>query len=296
MASPLFLSAQDRGFMVKFKDEVTPYSPMAIYVTPGEEVSFEAVFTKPLDTFNMEGMDGEITVIDKDEWIWKAPAEKGIYPLNIIKLNDMDTMQFNCIVMVPMNQMVNGRINNYRIGAYPASSNKHYPAPQGFVEVTKENEQTKVSPHYILKDFLCKQGGDYPKYVVLRERGIIKLETVQAYLQDQGFDFERFSFISAYRTPYYNASIGNVKYSRHVFGDAYDIFIDKDNDFRMDDLNGDGYHNKKDALYLFGIIDKIHDQPWYSPFIGGLGLYGANSRHPAFLHLDSRGYRARWGN
>lgn len=293
---PLLIFGQDKGFMVKFKNEVTPFTPMALFVSPGEEVSLEAVFIQDKDTFQIQSERGLVTRIEDGKWLWKAPYDKGIYTVKIIAINRLDTITFNCMVMVPMEQMVNGKINGYRIGEYPSSSNKHYPVPKGFIEVTKENENTLVSPNYRLKDFLCKQAGDYPKYVILRERGIIKLETVQAYLQDRGFDFDRFSFISGYRTPHYNTSIGNVKYSRHVFGDAYDIYIDRDNDYRMDDLNGDGVYNKKDAQYLFEIIDKLHDQPWYSPFIGGLGLYGANSRHPAFLHMDSRGFRARWGN
>ena len=49
--------------------------------------------------------------------------------------------------------------NGYRIGAYPAKPLKgdaQYVPPPGFIEVTKENQDTKVSPHFVLKQFLGK--------------------------------------------------------------------------------------------------------------------------------------------
>ena len=39
--------------------------------------------------------------------------------------------------------------------------------PPGFIEVTKDNQDTKVSPHFTLKQFLCKEdtSKSFPKYV-----------------------------------------------------------------------------------------------------------------------------------
>ena len=49
--------------------------------------------------------------------------------------------------------------------------------------------------------------------------------------------------MSGYRTPFYNRSIGNqTRFSRHVYGDAADIYADDDGDGKMDDLDGDGHH------------------------------------------------------
>ncbi len=100
--------------------------------------------------------------------------------------------------------------------------------------------------------------------------------------------------MSAYRTPYYNKSIGNVKFSRHVYGDAIDLYVDDNHDGIMDDLNKDGKINIKDARVIAKVVEKIEQDPHYKEFIGGLGVYNKNSRHTYFVHVDTRGYAARW--
>ncbi|MBU1650670.1 hypothetical protein KKA00_00500, partial [bacterium] len=97
--------------------------------------------------------------------------------------------------------------------------------------------------------------------------------------------------------PYYNKAIGNVKYSRHVWGGAADIFIDENPvDGMMDDINGDGSHTYKDAEILYNIIDDLYGKAWYKPFQGGLGWYRKTNSHGPFVHVDVRGFRARWGD
>jgi uncharacterized protein YcbK (DUF882 family) len=103
--------------------------------------------------------------------------------------------------------------------------------------------------------------------------------------------------MSGYRTPYYNKLIGNVKYSRHLWGGAADIFIDEHpEDGMMDDLNGDGRIDCHDAAVLYDIIDQMYGKPWYERFLGGLGRYEKTNSHGPFVHVDVRGFRARWGN
>jgi len=283
-----------RSFMLKFNDEITAMEVQGVFLLPNEVLSLETVFESTEDEFSIKSAYGNIKTLNKSKWEWKAPAKKGIYPV-LIKNNSADSILLNCIVLVPYEQLKNNSLNSYKIGPYPNSNNKLYKNPKGFIEVTESNMHTLVTPNYSLKDFLCKQGGGYPKYIVLKERGIIKLEKVQAQLQTEGIVFEKFSFISGYRTPYYNKSIGNVTNSRHIYGDAFDIFIDTDNNSRMDDLNHDGLLNRKDALFLYNKVDDMYKSDWFQPFIGGLGVYGPNTRHGGFIHMDGRGYKARWG-
>ena len=102
--------------------------------------------------------------------------------------------------------------------------------------------------------------------------------------------------MSGYRTPFYNRAIGNVKYSRHLWGGAADIFIDEDpKDGTMDDLNRDGIINYKDAAVLYDIVDDLYGKPFYRIFMGGLGRYKKTANHGPFVHVDVRGFRARWG-
>ena len=172
-----------------------------------------------------------------------------------------------------------------------------YRPPRGFIEVTEDNLETLVSPHFRLKDFLCKQDGDYPKYLVLQEKLLLKLELILEKVNEEGVRCNTFHVMSGYRTPYYNKLIGNVKYSRHLWGGAADIFIDEHpEDSMMDDLNGDGQIDYRDAGVLYDIIDRMYGKPWYQRFLGGLGRYKKTSNHGPFVHVDVRGFRARWGD
>jgi hypothetical protein len=71
--------------------------------------------------------------------------------------------------------------------------------------------------------------------------------------------------------------------------------VDDDGDGTMDDLNGDGKSNLDDARALGRVIEELSDKSWYQPFEGGLGLYRATRAHGPFVHVDVRGYPARWG-
>lgn len=202
--------------------------------------------------------------------------------------------------MIPYTQLKGGYLNGYRIGNYPSIPLKQLPIykpPRGFIEVTKENEDTPVSPHFKIKQFLCKQSGPYPKYIVVRERLILKLELILEKANERGYPCNSFNILSGYRTPFYNKAIGNVKYSRHLWGGAADIFIDENpKDNMMDDLNHDGKTDYHDADVLYDIIDDMYGKPFYKLFIGGLGRYRKTPSHGPYVHVDTRGFRTRWGD
>jgi hypothetical protein len=122
--------------------------------------------------------------------------------------------------------------------------------PPGFIEVTRQNEDTKVSPNFRIKEFLAKQKGDYPKYLVLDERLVFLLEAIGAHLKPLGWDAGDIVVMSGYRTPYYNKQLDDTKYSLHQWGRASDIFLDKDDNGRMDDFNKDKVISKEDAVAL----------------------------------------------
>jgi uncharacterized protein YcbK (DUF882 family) len=85
-----------------------------------------------------------------------------------------------------------------------------------------------------------------------------------------------------------------VPNSRHVYGDAMDLFVDLDGDGYMDDLNGDGKQNRTDVNLLYHIVESFKQQSQNMPLVGGLGKYYKTSHHGGFVHVDARGYRARW--
>lgn len=288
------------GFQVKFKEETSPYSVIGVFVLPGEILLIEGLPSTDGETYDLDALAGEARRLASNKWRWVAPQEVGLYHLMLRQSSTSDSVTFNVFVMVPYEKLKGEYLNTYRIGKYPTIPLKQLPIykpPRGFIELTPENEETLVSPHFRVKQFICKQEGDYPKYLVLKERLLLKLERILEKTNEKGYRAETFEVMSGYRTPYYNRAIGNVRYSRHLWGGAADIFIDESpRDGMMDDLNKDGKSDYRDAAILYDVVDEMYGKPWYEPFVGGLGRYRKTDSHGPFVHVDVRGFRARWGD
>ena len=237
----------------------------------------------------LPGETVRLAALDR-EWTWTAPRAPGFYPLRVVSTNHRDSLTIQTFVLVPYSQLHGEYLNGYRIGRYPVIALRGldiYRPPAGFIEVTRENENVFVSPHFQLKQFVCKQSGGYPRYVVLNAELLARLEQLLAMVNDAGYPVSTFTVMSGYRTPAYNHAIGNVSYSRHTWGSAADIFIDENHDGRMDDLNGDGVSDERDAQVLYDLFDGAQRG-------GGLGKYRATEAHGPFVHVDLRDRTARW--
>ncbi len=189
------------------------------------------------------------------------------------------------------------RLNGYLIGAYPKPPRHlgaNYATPTRLIEVTEQNQDQPVSKHFKLRQFLCKQESDWPKYVVIEDRLLQMLEKIHALLREHDIHTDTLHVMSGYRTPAYNASLGNAVFSRHIYGDAADIFVDADNDEMMDDLNADGRIDVEDARWLAALIER-HQDDHFVRLTGGLSAYPATEFHGPFVHVDTRGKKARWG-
>lgn len=293
-------SPEKTRFSAKFKGVTSAYRVMGVFLLPQEVLSLKVVDSNPANHYLIQAPTGTAKSVGTKRWKWQAPPSPGLYPVNIVDSQSKDSIILNVFVMVPYDQLQGEYLNSYRIGTYPAIPFKGlsvYKHPRGFVEVTKENEETLVAPHFKLKQFLCKQGGGYPKYLVLQERLLLKLELILERVNGKGYHCESFAIMSGYRTPYYNKVIGNVKYSRHLWGGAADIFIDENpKDGMMDDLNRNGKMDYSDATILYDITDELYGKSWYRPFVGGLARYKKTCSHGPFVHVDVRGFRARWGD
>lgn len=208
-------------------------------------------------------------------------------------------LQLTLVNLVPYTSVKRGWLDGYRIGEYlkkPLKGLRQYEQPKGFVRLTNANANLWVSDHYRLRDFQCKLDGD-SKFLIVRPEALVKLELLQHSLETRhGLKFDRFTIMSGYRTPYYNSMIGNeTSYSRHLYGDAMDVYIDTDGNGSMDDVNRDGRVTTDDAKFLLQIADAIDKSQEWGWLKGGAGTYKANSAHGPYLHVDARGYVARWG-
>ena len=205
------------------------------------------------------------------------------------------------IALLPFDRKTNGRIGSYRIGFWPAELGRRtvsaaYRNPQGFIEVTQQNQHTQVSEHFRLRDFLTKdQHNVWPKYLVLRTELVDKLELVIDELQASGIPVRRVTVMSGFRTPQYNGPGGDGRssVSRHMYGDAADIFVDNDGDGRMDDLDRNGRIDARDAAVIERAAERVERR--HPDLMGGVGIYRATRSHGPFAHIDVRGTRARWG-
>ncbi len=274
---------------------------MSFSVLPEEVVPIEILSGNTDKGISLSTDKGLLKVSSNAMWNWKAPKDTGTYTISVLSHDGQRMMTLHFFVIIPY-ETVKGSdyINGYRMGKYPDVPLKNLPIylpPDGFIEVTADNIDMKVSPHFNLSQFICKQESGFPKYMVLKTRLLLKLELILEHVNNKGFRCDTFNVMSGYRTPFYNRSIGNVKYSRHVWGGAADIFIDESpkNNY-MDDLNKDSIINWKDAEVLYDLVDGLYGKPFYERLIGGLGWYRKTAAHGPFVHVDVRGHRARWGD
>ena len=226
-----------------------------------------------------------------------ATARPGVYTHT-----DSAGRPFSFVTLIPFEEKQRGRLGTYLMGLWPGERRKlrsdAYSNPEGFIEVTQENQDTPVSEHFRLRDFLTHdQQPVWPKYLVLSEQLIDKLELALTELKRRGIKADRMVVLSGFRTPQYNAKGvrrgGRAKDSRHQFGDAADVFVDSNGDGRMDDLNRDGRVNSRDARFLAQVLEGVEKE--HDDLVGGLGIYPATRTHGPFVHVDVRGAPARWG-
>ncbi len=272
------------------------YDEGAIFAMPGEKIplSVSAPVTR---LHSIDARQGGLTATGPNRWTWEAPAKPGLYEIKVKNPAGSTIADFSAFVMVPATAVQKGVLNNFQIGFYPDTplkGNPIYIPPKGFIEVTRDNEDAKVSENFRIKQFLTKQAGGYPKYVVIDERLVFLLEAIGRHLESHGWDADDIFVMSGYRTPFYNKQLDDTKYSLHQWGRAADIFLDKDENGVMDDFNKDKVLSKDDAVALASVLESLAISAELSGFIGGIGIYGSTSAHGPFVHVDTRPWKARW--
>lgn len=277
----------------------------------GESGALNVVLQTPGDTAAVldslpEGVEigyRETAAARADSVAARLPGQPGIWNV-VLRMRDAirDVPGLTVITQVPASQVRSGRIGGYLVGSWPSNvtsvpTPENYRPPSGFIRVTPENLTLRVSEHFTLGEFLTKGQADvWPKYVVINPRMVDKAELTIQELEAMGHPVERVGVISAFRTPSYNAGGGDTSgrgaLSRHMYGDAVDFFVDNDGDFRMDDLNGDGRVTVADARVMAEAAERVERK--HPSLIGGIGIYAPTGAHAGFIHVDTRGYRARW--
>jgi uncharacterized protein YcbK (DUF882 family) len=249
-----------------------------------------------------------LRVAESDSSGPSVAPKAGIWQLAVAVGNAIKPISnFNLISLRPRSDKQNGRVGLYYLGNWPGETGpvsapskapaSRYQPPSGFIEVTQANADTPLSDHFKLRDFLTHdQPNVWPKYLVIEMRNVDKLELVLSDLASRGIDVSGVHVMSGFRTPQYNKGggdpAGRAGLSRHMYGDAADIFIDDDHNGAMDDLDHNGRVDIGDARVILQAVDRV--EAAHPELVGGAGVYPAESGHGPFIHIDSRGYRARW--
>jgi Bacterial protein of unknown function (DUF882) len=289
MPKPSFLTDTMLGFLhpLRGKSGDLRYAP----TLPGAKV----VHTAP---GGAKAVIGGNTIVD-----FTAPKQPGVYTLTVDINGARRTIEdLSIVTLVPRAEKRNGRIGRYVLGTWPFERGgkprtPRYAAPAGFIQVTPQNQNFKISEHFSLRQFLTKdQHSQWPKYVLIDPLLVDKLELTIQELQSSGVRVQHVHVMSGFRTPRYNSGGGNTSgrasLSRHMYGDGADVYVDNNRDGQPDDITGDGRVTVKDAERFAAAAERVERK--YPSLVGGIGIYVACCGHGPFTHVDVRGYRARW--
>jgi hypothetical protein len=289
--------SDDRPSMTLIAHGVTfPYSESAIFTLPRERVALDVRGSASGLRLVDESGSGSFLTVAPNRWTWQAPAEPGAYELRIDGLRNSDGIGVTAFVMVSAGAVQQGFLNGYHIGDYPPEplhGNPIYQPPLGFIEVTRETESARVSPHFRLHQFLSGQPSGFPKYLVLNEALVLVLEIIGRALEPLGMDANDIHVLNGFSTPAYNRAMGSVEYSLHQWGRAADIFVDHDRNGTMDDINNDNRIDRADAELLYDLLDQL-SMTAEGSMIGGLAVYDATSAQGPSVHVDVRARKVRW--
>jgi hypothetical protein len=257
----------------------------------------------PADVTPLLGLSGNLRVIEVRPLAELVPSVDprlpGVHPTGLLA---PDGTPIRSLALVPLRAKQGASWQGYRVGFWPGERAANtraarYAPPEGFLEVTPENQDLPLSTRFRVRDFLTKdQVNVWPKVLVIRLPLLDKLELIADELEAAGQP-AAVRVMSGFRTPQYNAlgvgpRGGRARNSRHMYGDAADIYVDADGDGWMDDLDRDGRVTVRDARWLAGFAARV--ETLYPEMSGGIGVYRATAVHGPFVHVDTRGTPARW--
>lgn len=292
-------SAENANFSIVYDGFKIPLNTFSIFVMPREGIEISIAEADRDKKYVIE-LNGKRFESEKS-FKWQAPAKSGHYPVVIKEKNKNgpgSAIKLNVFVLHPAKKMNGQYLDGFRIGYYPnipADKKAHYSNPDGFLKIEESLLNLNLTPHFKMDQFITKQCTELPQYIVLKESLLLKLEYFLEEVNKAGYKAETFGIVSIYRSPYFNKKLGNnTNFSRHLFGDAADIYIDNTGNQWMDDLNGDGKLNIEDSNILFDLAVKFDQKEEFYQLQGGLSSYKGNGVRGSFLHIDSRGFHVSW--
>ena len=262
-------------------NDVVEY-PLAVH---GDPTALEYAWVRVTDS---AGVDS-IRALTGDTL--RAPTVPGFYRLALLRGRERRILDdLTLAVMVPFEEKRGGILNGYRIGTFRAERRGATALrPDGFVQVLPELVDLPVTRHLRLGSFVAPDGQTtWPRYAAMDRRLLDKLELVFQQLSRWRSDTAAVqlavSVNSGFRTPWYNRRVPRAaRDSRHQLGDAADVVID---------ANGDGRITRDDADLVAAAVEIVEQS--HPDLAGGLGIYVSARYRQPYVHIDTRGKRARW--
>jgi hypothetical protein len=262
-------------------NEVVEY-PLEVH---GDPTELEYSWVRVTDSVGVDS----IRTLDSDTLV--VPSVPGFYRLALMRGVERRILSgLTLAVMVPFEEKREGILDGYRIGMFRGERRgARAPRPHGFVQVLPELVNLPVTQHLRLGSFVAPDGQtSWPRYAALDRRLLDKLELVFQQLSRWRTDTSTVqlavSVNSGFRTPLYNRRVArSARDSRHQFGDAADVVID---------ANGDGHVTREDASLVAAAVEMVEQS--HPDLAGGLGLYVSGRYRQPYVHIDTRGTRARW--
>ena len=289
-SSAAFGNANRADFTIAFQDIETDLKIITTSVMPEEYLPIRT-------TAAARTLHGKLKHVATG-WEWQAPAIPGHYSISFYEAGQEILLQV--FVLTPFANGEQESLGDFRIGSYQKELFRgllSYSAPEGFINLTEDVADVPVPPSFSIRQFVSKQepGADDATYLLVLPAMLIKLETLLEAANERGWHASTLYVMSGFRTPFYNQALGNnTTTSRHLYGGAADVWIDNDEDGLMDDLNGDGTVDLQDAVTLANLAESLANRGGRDWPPGGIGIYDSTAYHGPFVHIDSRGYHARW--
>jgi hypothetical protein len=259
---------------------------MAFSVSAADEVSlsFTDSLTWSVPAFSLTGTGREFQ--------FTVPRTHGVF--TVTAMNSTSVQEWMMIVPLDAAQMRTASLNSFPVGFYGDGNTRDDLPRTGFIELWPNTFNARVSTHMTFSDFLGHTEGAWPQYMVLDLRLVHKLECVLEEVSEYYPEARGIHCISGFRTPAYNASIGNeTGYSLHLYGAAADIWIEgwPENDL-IDDLDRNKRIDVYDAEFIVEAARRLEASGEVT--VGGASAYRWIPAHGPFTHIDTRGSAAVW--
>ena len=135
--------------------------------------------------------------------------------------------------------------------------------------------------HSAARELACgPESEDHPQYLLIDPYLLKRFGLLLRLLRDspKGYDHRAIRIYYAFRHPHMNDTIEGSKRSQHLWGKALDL--------EVGDINRDGQTDRRDKDIVLDLLER--------KVIGHRGGIGRYPHSPTEIHMDVRGWPARW--